>query len=201
MSSVIGGVFIPIRLVKEYYWCPMEAFYKLLAWAERPTESMLAGAESVPRERLVELLEKRHVVRELLWEHPVYSRRLGIGGRADLVAVTDRDTLVVVEAKLSAVSNRALHGKDKRLAVQLAAYAIAAEEALRIPLETSYLYSVEADRLYEIRVTPHLRSLVEHAANALREMLRRGEPPSNIVVPHRRCRVCAYRHTCPYSRA
>ena len=201
MSSVIGEVFVPIRLVKEYYWCPMEAFYKLLAWSERPTESMLAGAEGVPRDRLVELLEKRHVVRELLWEHPVYSRRLGIGGRADLVAVTDRDALVVVEAKLSPTSRRALRGRDRRLVAQLAAYAIAAEETLRLPLEASYLYSVEADKLYEVRITPHLRSLVEHAAKALREMLERGEPPSNVVVPRRRCRVCAYRHTCPYSRA
>ncbi|WP_317896082.1 CRISPR-associated protein Cas4 [Pyrofollis japonicus] len=199
-SSLVEDVLIPIGLVKEYYWCPMEAYFKLMAWREAPTESMMAGAEIVPRDRIVELLEERHRVHELLWEHPVVSRRLRLGGRVDLVAITVNDAVVVVEAKLSKTSRRALRGRDKRLLIQLAAYAIAAEEALRLPLEAAYVYSTEVDKLIEAKITPLLRRLVEHAAKELRRMLLEAKPPETVRTNRRRCRVCSYRHVCPFAR-
>jgi CRISPR-associated exonuclease Cas4 len=191
--------YIPISLVKEYYWCPMYAYLSLTAWRERPTESMKAGAE-VPRGRLAELLEQRHRLRELLWEHPVASHRLRVAGRADLVAVTTGDTLVVAEAKLSPASRRGLKTRDRRLAVQLAAYAIAAEETLRMPLEAAYIYSTEADRLIPVPVTPSLRRLAAYAAERLHEMLATGNPPPPGEAERRRCSACSYRSVCPYSR-
>ena len=199
-AAEAGGRLLPIWLVKEYYWCPVSAYLRLVGWAERPTASMLLGSESVPRGRIVELLEERHRLRELLWEHPVASRRLGLQGRADLVALTVDGGLVVVEAKLPRLSRRRLWGRDRRLAVQLAAYAVAAEETLGAPLEAAYLYSVEGDRLVEVRVSPRLRRLVEHAARELHGMLERGEPPGRANVPRWRCRLCSYRGVCPHGR-
>ncbi len=192
---------LPIWLVKEYYWCPMSAYLALTLWRIRPTESMRTGSENTSRARIAELLEKRHRLREHLWEHPVASHRLGLGGRADLVAVTEADTLIVVEAKLPPLSRRTLRTRRRGILVQLAAYTVAAEETLHMPAEASYIYSTEADRLIPVRITPQLRSLLEHAAQALHEMAATANPPRHAATPRTRCRLCAYRHICPHSRA
>jgi len=200
-SSLAGGVVLPVWALREYYWCPVSAFLALSGWAPRATPSMAVGASSVPRGRLAELVGERHVVEELLWEHPVESRRLGLRGRADLVALTAAGGPVVVEAKLSPVPRAAARGRGLGAAVQLAAYVVAVEETLGAPVEASYIYSVEADRLVEVRVGPGLRRLVEHAAGELREAVALGRPPAAVGAARgRRCRACGYRRGCPVAR-
>jgi len=188
---------IPVSLVKEYYWCPRSAYYRLTLWAERPTHSMAAGGlDGDRRGRLLELLERERVeAREMLWEQPVESRRLGVAGRADLIVVTPRDTLVVVEAKLHA-TRRGLSTRQLHIAVQLAAYTIAAEESLAMPAEASMVYSVEDNRLIRLRIGPRLRRRVEHAARELQRALEEEAPPPAVARPWR-CRVCSYRSICP----
>ncbi|ABM80506.1 CRISPR-associated protein Cas4 [Hyperthermus butylicus] len=193
---------IPIVLVKEYYWCPVAAWHKLVLWAERPTFSMEAGGLSgETRWRLLERLEEvfarwRVEARELLWEHPVTSSRLGLAGRVDLAAVLSDDTLVVVEAKLSLPGKR----RSLHIRVQAAAYGMAAEETLGYPLRMALIYEAERNRIVEVEVTPMLRKMVEDAARELHEMLQRGEPLQHYTVSPRRCRVCSYRGVCTYAR-
>jgi len=195
--AVLHSNYIPIVFIKEYYWCPMEAYLKLSTWLERPTESMMAGAETTERDKLVELLETRHRLREIYWELMVRSNRLGIIGRADLVATTSNDRIVVAEVKLSPISKKKLRTRDMRIAIQLAAYSIAAEETLRLPLEKAYVYSVEAASLIEIPITPHLRRLVEQASIELHKMIETQSPPQIVRPSPRKCRVCSYRRVCP----
>lgn len=192
-------LFIPVVLVREYYWCPVSAFFKLVAWSERPSESMAAGVELVPRDNVLGAVEERHVLREVFWEYPVRSRRLGVVGRVDLVAVTEAGGLVVVDVKLPRLTRRGLWVRGRRWAVQLAAYAVAAEETLGLPLEAAYLYSIEAGALVEVRIGPQLRRLVEDAARQLREALEKGEPPR--AQPGRgKCSVCSYNSVCGFKR-
>ena len=192
---------LPITLVKEYHWCPMIAYHKLLLWSERPTQSMQAGGlTGEQRAELVKRLEEARVeAQELLWEQPVQSRRLGLAGRVDLVAVTPRETLVVVEAKLN-VSRRGLHSRAQHILAQLAAYTIAAEETLAMPSEKTLVYATETTRLIEVRITPRHRRLVEEAVRELWRILETGIPP--WTRPRRsRCRACSYRSVCPNTNA
>ena len=188
--------------MKEYYWCPLSAYYRLTLWSEKPTHSMQAGGlDGWSRQHLLEQLDRHEPsIRELLWEHPVTSRRLGLTGRADLIAVTGRDTIIVVEAKLS-VTPRRLYTRQLHLAAQLAAYTVAAEETLGLPAEKALLYSTETRRLIPVRIGPRLRSLVEHAARSLHEALETGRPPAAGSPDPRRCAACGYRGICPRSRA
>ena len=146
------------------------------------------------RGRLLELLlEKGFEWEQELWEHPVESKRLGVCGRVDLVLVVGGEA-VVVEAKLSA-SERSLKC-DPGLVAQVAAYAIAVEESLRLPARRAIIYSIEEDRLYELAIGPLQRMLAVRAAEELWKLLRSPEPP---CTPQRlwRCRVCMYRGECP----
>lgn len=192
---------LPITLVKEYYWCPMIAYHKLLLWSERPTQSMQSGGlTGGQRAELVEKLEEARIeAQELLWEQPVKSLRLGLAGRVDLIAVTPGETLVVVEAKLNA-SRRSLHSRAQHILAQLAAYTIAAEETLAMPSEKTLVYATETARLIEVRITPRHRRLVEEAARELWRILETGIPP--WIRPRRsRCRTCSYRGICPSTNA
>ena len=159
------------------------------------------GLDGWNRQHLLEQLDKHEPnPRELLWEHPVTSRRLGLTGRADLIAITPRDTIIVVEAKLS-ITRRRLKTRQPHLAAQLAAYTIAAEETLALPAERAFLYSTETRRLIPVKIGPRLRSLVEHAAQTLHQALETGQPPTARSPNPRKCTICSYRSICPSSRA
>ena len=192
--------YLPITLVKEYYWCPLKAYYRLTTWRTRPTESMETGKQlqGMHRAKIIELLEKHHAIREALWEHPVASKRLGLAGRIDLAAITTKETIIVLDMKLAPTTKKKLLTRDKHIAAQLAAYAIAAEETLRKPLEKAYIYTIENQELVELKMTPMLRGLVEHAATQLHR-INQGHQPAPTP-SKRRCATCEYNTICPYRR-
>jgi len=193
--------YLPITLVKEYYWCPLKAYYRLVAWATRPTESMETGKQlqGMHRAKIIELLENHHAIRETLWEHPVASKRLGLTGRIDLAAITTKDTIIVLDVKLAPTTRKKLLTRDKHTAAQLAAYAVAAEETLRKPLETAYIYTIENQELVELKITPTLRRLVEHAATQLHRIIKQGHQPAPTP-SKRKCATCEYNTICPHRR-
>ena len=146
------------------------------------------------RGRLLELLLEKGIRWEQeLWEHPIESKRLGICGRVDLVLVADGEA-IVVETKLSTIRRNLKHSPG--LIAQVAAYAMAVEESLRLPVERAIIYSVEEDRLYELAIGPLQRTLALRAVEELWKLLQNPEPP---CTPQRlwRCRVCTYRSVCP----
>ena len=193
-----AGRLLPIVLVKDYYYCPVQAWIKLNLYPERPTQSMMAGGlDGRGRAELLERLEGYMGARglqpvEMLWEHEVRSCRLGLHGRADLIVVLGDETLLVVEAKLS------LPPRRRRLPVlaQLAAYTIAAEETLARPARAALLYTLEQNRLHEVAVGPGLRRLVEEAAKNLHSLTGNPQPPP-ARIPAWRCTACSYKTICP----
>ena len=192
---------IPITLIKDYYWCPLKAYYQATLWNPPPTQSMQTGTEtqSMHRSILVEILEKRHKIHEYLWEHPVESKRLGLRGRIDLVATTTSQRIIIVDIKLYTGDAKRLITRDKHIAAQLAAYAIAAEETLHHSLEAAYIYSIEREKLYQVPITPRLRRLVEHAAKNIHKALETNKPPPPMP-SKRRCNTCRYKTICPFAR-
>ncbi len=190
---------IPIVIIKEYYWCPIQAYLKLTTWSEHPTPSMEEGGlTGWNREHLLQALAKMEDLdnAQLHWELPVESRRLGIAGRADLILEYDHET-VVVEAKLS-VTKTKLVRRGLHIIAQLAAYTIAVEETLRKPVARTYIYSTENQQLIQIPVKPHHRRLVEEAVKTINALLRGEIDPQTLPKPPRkRCTTCSYKTICP----
>lgn len=197
-SSSDVAEYLPIVLVKEYYWCPIQALFKLVAWWEKPTASMEAGGlDGEARAHLIEKLRETGVDGEEYWEVEVYSKRLLLRGRVDLIVDTG-EGLVLVEAKLSATKTM-LRRRGVHLLAQLAAYTIAAEETLGEPVTHTYLYIVEANELLPVRINPRHRRLVEEAATALHSMIANPDPTRLPPPPRRRCTTCSYRSLCPHN--
>lgn len=119
---------------------------------------------------------------------PLWSDRLGLIGKADLVEFHPDGTVFPVEFK---------HGRKRQKVhddVQLAAQAMCLEDMLGQPVPKGAIYHASSRRRREVAITPELRQSVEEAARAIRAMLASGglPPPAN----DERCRECSLKDIC-----
>ena len=114
---------------------------------------------------------------------PLWSDRLGLIGKADLVEFHPDGRIFPVEFKHG--PKRAKRHDD----VQLAAQALCLEEMLGRPVTHGAIYHASSRRRREVEITPALRALVVETAESIRAMLASGRlpPPVNDA----RCRECS----------
>jgi len=116
------------------------------------------------------------------------SERMGLSGKLDLLIVTDK-ACFPVDFKDTAGGVRANHR------MQLAAYALLAEEAYGRPARTGFIYAIPARQLLEVPIGKRERDAVIEAARAMREMVEEGRFPEPTPV-RARCVACEYRNFC-----
>ncbi len=119
---------------------------------------------------------------------PLWSDRLGLIGKADLVEFHPDGVVFPVEFK---------HGPKRQKLyddLQLAAQAMCLEDMLGRPVPRGAIYHASSHRRREVVITPVLRELVVETANAIRAMLASGRlpPPVNDA----RCRECSLKEIC-----
>lgn len=119
---------------------------------------------------------------------PLWSDRLGLIGKADLVEFHPDGTVFPVEFK---------HGRKRQKThddIQLAAQAMCLEEMLGRPVPTGAIYHASSRRRREVAITPALHRLVGETAAAIRAMLASGTLPP--PVNDNRCRECSLKDIC-----
>lgn len=119
---------------------------------------------------------------------PLWSERLGLIGKADLVEFHPDGTVFPVEFK---------HGRKRQKVhddIQLAAQAMCLEEMLSRPVPKGAIYHASSRRRREVIITPELCRLVEETTAAIRAMLASGilPPPANDS----RCKECSLKDIC-----
>lgn len=119
---------------------------------------------------------------------PLWSERLGLIGKADLVEFHPDGTVFPVEFK---------HGRKRQKVhddIQLAAQAMCLEEMLSRPVPKGAIYHASSRRRREVTITPELCRLVEETTAAIRAMLASGilPPPANDS----RCKECSLKDIC-----
>lgn len=119
---------------------------------------------------------------------PVWSDRLGLIGKCDVVEFWPDGTVYPVEYK---------HGARKKWLnddLQLAGQALCLEAMLGRPVTHGAIYHASSRRRREVEITPALRALVVETAEAIRAMLASGRlpPPVNDA----RCRECSLIEIC-----
>ena len=114
---------------------------------------------------------------------PVFSRRLGVVGYADMVEEIEGQFFPVEYKRGKA----RLHISDQ---VQLCLQAMCLEEMLRCPIETGFIYYASSRRRLEVDLTGPIRRLARKAVHEVRELLRQSAPPPAIFSP--KCRGCAF---------
>lgn len=119
---------------------------------------------------------------------PLWSDRLGLIGKADLVEFHPDGSIYPVEFK---------HGRKRQKIhddIQLAAQAMCLEDILDRPVPTGAIYHASSRRRREVAMTPELRQRVEATANAIRAMLASGILPA--PANDQRCRECSLKDIC-----
>lgn len=123
---------------------------------------------------------------------PVWSERLGLIGKADVVEFQSDGTPYPVEYK---------HGSRHKAAhiaacddLQLAAQALCLEEMTGKLVAEGALFYAKSKRRRPVPVTPTLRAAVEAAAHAIRRMLVSAHMPS--PVDDARCKQCSLIDLC-----
>jgi CRISPR-associated exonuclease Cas4 len=179
--------------LKQWAYCPRIVFYRhVLPVRSAPTYKMERGKEI---QAAVEALERRRGFRAYgmregerhfgLWLH---SDRLGLSGKLDLLIVT-RDACYPVDFKDTEGGARRNHR------LQLAAYALLAEEAFARPAPDGFVYLVPEKRVVALALTEADRDEVRHALAGVCRMIERQElPPATPV--RRRCSPCEFRNYC-----
>jgi CRISPR-associated exonuclease Cas4 len=177
---------IPISALQHWAFCPRQCG---LIHLEQVFEDNIYTARGQAVHRLVdvpghEMNAGVRVERAL----PLWSDRLGLVGKADLVEFHPDDTIFPVEFK---------HGRKRaRLAddLQLAAQAMCLEEMLGRSVTRGAIYHASSHRRREVAITQELRRLVEETVVAIRAMFVSGTLPA--PANDARCRGCSLHALC-----
>lgn len=178
---------IPLSALNQYSYCPRRCY---LIHAEGEfVDNVHTLRGSHEHERVDR--EQQEVTASVRAEYtlPVWSYRLGLTGKCDVVEHRPDGTVYPVEYK---------HGKRKRWVnddMQLAAQAMCLEEMLGISVPKGAIYHQQSRRRREVVIDDVLRQTVETAAREVRRLLndRKLPPPVGDV---RRCPECSLRDIC-----
>lgn len=119
---------------------------------------------------------------------PVWSERLGLIGKCDVVEFWPNGNIYPVEYK---------HGERKKRLnddLQLVAQALCLEEMTGKVITHGAIYHHGSRRRREVAITQDLRDKVKETVNAIRAMMESGKlpPPANDA----RCKECSLKEIC-----
>jgi CRISPR-associated exonuclease Cas4 len=123
---------------------------------------------------------------------PLYSRRLGLSGKADIVEFTGgaggRATPCPVDYKRGA--RRRWDNDD----VQLCAQGLCLEEMLKVDVPRGAIFHAASKRRREVEFTPALRDGTIEATRRLHELVRQGRVPAAVLMS--KCEGCSLKDVC-----
>ncbi|MCX6361576.1 MAG: CRISPR-associated protein Cas4 [Armatimonadetes bacterium] len=119
---------------------------------------------------------------------PVWSDRLGLIGRTDVVEFDRAGTPYPVEAKPSKTRHQRCHD------LQLCAQAICLEEMMGLAVPSGAISYLGSKRRREVEFTAELRAEVERVTEAIRALIRQGVTPP--PVDDWRCESCSLADAC-----
>ncbi|MGJ0514958.1 MAG: CRISPR-associated protein Cas4 [Methylomicrobium sp.] len=177
----------PISALNQYAYCPRRCY---LIHAEGEfIDNVHTESGSREHERVDQLAHEFKEGVRVEFALPVWSERLGLSGRCDVVEFHPDGSVYPVEYK---------HGKRKQWLnddLQLAAQAMCLEEMMNIPVSVGAIYHTQSRRRRERAIDQPLRADVVATVDAVRKMLdqRQCPPPINDV---KRCPQCSLNELC-----
>lgn len=182
---------IPLSALQHWSYCPRQCALIHLEQAFAENVHTLRGQAVHGRvdEAGFEMRAGCRLERAL----PLWSERLGLIGKADLVEFLPDGTPYPVEYKhgrLSRNSSRQHHDD-----LQLAAQAICLEEMTGKPVREGAIFQASSKRRRVVPISPNLREQVEATVLAIRTMLLAGQMPPPLVADAR-CKECSLLDLC-----
>jgi CRISPR-associated exonuclease Cas4 len=181
-----GQEMLPLFLLNDYIYCPRRAGLKIIeGWR---AENMHTVRGDIVHEHAdlpgYEVAKNVTLLRAL----PVFSDRLGLSGKCDVIERHADGTLLPVEYK---------KGKRRQFAnddAQLCAQALCLEEMFGLPVPKGAVFHAESKRRRDVVFTPDLRALTEQAINQLHRLIDAEQVPLAQFKPA--CEECSLFEIC-----
>ena len=177
---------LPLSLLNDYLYCPRRAGLKIIEGWRAENEHTVRGDIVHEHADLPGYEVAKNVT--LLRALPVFSDRLGLSGKCDVVERHAEGSLLPVEYKKG--KRRQFENDD----AQLCAQALCLEEMLGIPIQRGAVFHAESKRRREVIFTPELRSLTEQAVSELHRLIDAEQVPPAQFKPA--CEECSLFEIC-----
>jgi len=177
---------LPLSLLNDYLYCPRRAGLKIIEGWRAENEHTVRGDIVHEHADLPGYEVAKNVT--LLRALPVFSDRLGLSGKCDVVERHADGSLLPVEYKKG--KRRQFENDD----AQLCAQALCLEEMLGIPIQRGAVFHAESKRRREVIFTPELRSLTEQAVSELHRLIDAEQVPPAQFKPA--CEECSLFEIC-----
>ena len=176
----------PLSLLNDFLFCPRRAGLKIVEGLRRANVHTLIGDLAHEHADFAgyEVAKGATLLRAL----PVWSERLGLSGKCDIVEQHPGGGLVPVEYKKS--KRRHFDNDD----VQLCAQALCLEEMFARPVERGAVFHAASKRRREVAFTAELRALTERTAVEVHSLLSSDSVPSAVLKPQ--CAECSLYEVC-----
>lgn len=178
---------VPLSALNQYAYCPRRCF--LIHGEGEFADNVHTVSGTREHERVDQM---RHEVKagvRVEFAVPVWSDRLGMSGKCDVVEFHPDGTIYPVEYK---------HGPRRRWLnddLQLAAQAMCLEEMLGLPVSKGAIFHEKSKRRREVMIDEVLRRQVGAVSKAVRELIDRGKVPPPVD-DERRCGECSLQDIC-----
>ena len=183
----------PLHLsaLSQYAYCPRR--FALIHVEGQWADNRFTAAGSLSHERVhgggFEVREGVKTLRAL----PLFSRRYGIAGVADVVELSENGEPLPVEYKSSRVPRT--HKAGRRAEdTQLCAQALCLEEMFKVSIPSGFIYHIASHKRREVTFTPQLREAVQGVIDGANQLLSSQALPPPAA--DERCEFCSLFETC-----
>jgi CRISPR-associated exonuclease Cas4 len=177
---------LPLSLLNDFLYCSRRAALKAVEGWSDENEHTVLGSLAHEHADLPGYEVARGVT--LIRALPVWSDRLGLSGKCDIVERHAAGRLVPVEYKKS--RRRTFENDD----AQLCAQALCLEEMFGTKVERGALFHAASKRRREVEFTAELRRSTENAIAELHRLMEQGRVPPAQFKPA--CEECSLFETC-----
>ncbi|WP_456380575.1 CRISPR-associated protein Cas4 [Thiolapillus sp.] len=178
---------IMLSALQHYSYCPRQCALIHQEQSFDDNEFTLRGQRAHRRVDSGEITVEEGV--RALRALPLYSERLGLVGKADVVEFLPDGTPYPVEYK------QGKRHKREHDDIQLAAQAICLEEMTGLAVPEGAIYHHKSRRRRVVQIIVPLRQQVETLTHAVRRMLANGKLPPPVE-DSSLCRACSLRDIC-----
>jgi len=177
---------LPLSIINDFLYCRRRAALKLIEGTRSENVHTARGDIAHDHADLAgyEVVKGVKLLRAL----PVFSDRLGLSGKCDIVEQHPDGSLVPVEFKLG--KRREFENDD----AQVCAQALCLEEMFACKIARGAVFHAASKRRREIELTAELRALTEQAITALRALFESSVVPAAKFEP--RCEECSLYEIC-----
>ena len=176
----------PLSLLNDFLYCQRRAALKAVEGWRGANEHTVVG-DSVHEQADVSGYETVRGV-TLLRALPVWSARLGLSGKCDIVERHPDGSLVPVEFKKG--KRRKFDNDD----AQLCAQALCLEEMFGRDVPRGAIFHAKNKRRREVEFTEELRRLTEQAVDAVHQLIEAEAVPHAVHKPQ--CSECSLFESC-----